>query len=86
MCCRVRICFHGPGAQQPIRLVGLFPRHSAEDFFNPLLKPFPQDNSESLPVGEEGLWPADRLPSREFINTEVVRGGDPGTRLPGFTF
>ena len=40
-----------------------------------LWESFPQDNSESLPVGEEGLWPADRLPSREFINTEVVRGG-----------
>ena len=38
-----------------------------------LWESFPQDNSESLPVGEEGLWPADRLPSREFINTEVVR-------------
>ena len=39
-----------------------------------LWESFPQDNSESLPVKEEGLWPADRLPSREFINTAVVRG------------
>lgn len=51
-----------------------------------LRESFPQDNSESLPVREEGLWPADRLPSREFINTAVVRGGDPGIRLPRFTF
>ena len=33
LCCDLFSC---PGAQQPIRLAGLFPRLSAEDFFNPL--------------------------------------------------
>ena len=38
-----------------------------------LWESFPQDNSESLPVGEEGLWPADRLPSREEKIFENVK-------------